>query len=284
MSGLRHQIIVALGERKYRVDRPFGDWPANDGKVSDVVVLADGRVLVLLRADPYTDADDPRVVVLSSDGAYLDAWGGTDIADAHLMTPAPDGRLFVVDRDMHEVIIFSAEGQRLGGVGTRGEPGAPFNHPTDVAFGLNGDFYVSDGYAGWHVHRFAADGTHLGTWGTFGGARGAFLEPHSLWCMPDGRLVVVDRCNDRLQVFTPEGAFLEEWTGFYRPVGIWGDKDGDVFVTDQVPSLHRLSNDGKRLGRARPVLNGAHGIFGSPNGTLYLAESNPSRISRLTPV
>lgn len=284
MSGTRHQIVVALGDTRYRVDRPFGAWPKTAGKVSDVVVLRDGRVLVLLRSDPYVDPVGPRVIVLSPEGDYLGAWGDLEIADAHLMTPAPDGRLFVVDRDMHEIILFSADGQRLGGIGTRGAPGAPFNHPTDVAFAPSGEFYVSDGYAGWHVHRFAADGTHLATWGAFGSGFGEFLEPHSLWCLPNGRVVVVDRCNNRLQVFDAEGVFLEEWTGFHRPVGIWGAAGGDVFVSDQVPSLHRISQNGTRLGRARPVLNGAHGIFGSPDGTIYLAEANPSRITRLTPL
>lgn len=284
MSGTRHQIVVALGDTRYRVDRPFGAWPQTAGKVSDVVVLRDGRVLVLLRSDPYVDPVGPRVIVLSPEGDCLGAWGDLEIADAHLMTPAPDGRLFIVDRDMHEIMVFSADGQRLGGIGTRGGPGAPFNHPTDVAFAPSGEFYVSDGYAGWHVHRFAADGTHLATWGAIGSGCGEFLEPHSLWCLPDGRVVVVDRCNNRLQVFDAEGVFLEEWTGFHRPVGIWGDAGGDVFVSDQVPSLHRISQNGTRLGRARPVLNGAHGIFGSPDGTIYLAEANPSRISRLTPL
>lgn len=284
MSGLHHQIVVGLGDKRYRIDRPFGSWPQNAGFVSDVVVVPDGRILVLLRSDPYVAPDDPRVIVLSSEGTYLGSWGGLEIADAHLMTPLPDGRICVVDRDMHEIIIFSAEGQRLGGIGTRGGPGAPFNHPTDVAIGPNGDFYVSDGYAGWHVHHFDADGTHLATWGAFGDAPGEFREPHSIWCLPDGRVVVVDRCNSRLQVFNAEGMFLDQWTGFRRPVGIWGNAAGDVFVTDEVPSLHLLSQDGTRLGRARPMLNGAHGIFGSSDGTLYLAEANPSRISRLTPV
>lgn len=279
-----HKVIVALGERRYRIDRPFGHWPDNTGKVSDVAVAQDGTVLVLLRHDPYVDPDQPRVIVLSPDGDPLGAWGNTDIADAHLMTPAPDGRIFVVDRDMHQVVIFSPDGKRLGGIGTRGSPGAPFNHPTDIAFAPSGDFFVSDGYAGWHVHRFAADGTHVRTWGTFGSGPGAFLEPHSLWCLPDRRVAVVDRCNHRVQHFDAEGNYLSEWTGFRRPVGIWGDADGTVYVTDEVPSLHAFSPDGERIGRARPMLNGAHGLYGAPDGTLYLAEANPSRISRLVPV
>ena len=38
------------------------------------------------------------------------------------------------------------------------------------------------------------------------------------------------------------------------------------------------------LARCRPVLNGAHGIWGDAAGNLYLAEMNPSRVTKLTPV
>jgi peptidylglycine monooxygenase len=48
-----------------------------------------------------------------------------------------------------------------------------------------------------------------------------------------------------------------------------------------VPSLQKVGPKGERLGRCRPMLNGAHGIFGTPDGDLLLAEVNPSRITRL---
>lgn len=276
-----HALTVALGDRLYRVERPFGTWPANSGKVSDVTVGADGRVHVLLRHDPLVDPDDPRVIVLDSQGKHLSAYGGADIADSHCLTAHPDGRIFVVDRDMHEIILFSPEGKRIGGIGQRGMPHKPFNHPTDIAIAPSGEFYVSDGYAGWHVHRFAADGQFISTWGSFGTGPGQFAEPHGIWCLPDGRVVVIDRSNHRLQVFDIEGNFLTEWGGFRRPVAIWGDAQGQLFVTDETPSLSFLAPDGTRIGRARPMLNGAHGIFGTADGGLLLAESNPSRLTRL---
>ena len=43
----------------------------------------------------------------------------------------------------------------------------------------------------------------------------------------------------------------------------------------------RGAPDGAILGRCRPVLNGAHGLFGTPEGDILLAEGNPSRITRL---
>jgi peptidylglycine monooxygenase len=65
---------------------------------------------------------------------------------------------------------------------------------------------------------------------------------------------------------------------------IWVDPAGLVYVTDQVPSLHLLSSTGERLGRARPSLNGAHGICGAPDGTLYLSEMRPHTLTRLRPL
>ncbi len=116
-------------------------------------------------------------------------------------------------------------------------------------------------------------------WGGFGREPGQFMEPHALWVFTDGRIAVVDRVNDRVQVFNADGKLLDIWTEFYRPIAIWGDEDGNAFVTDSIPCLHMIDRHGSRLGRCRPVLNGAHGLFGTPQGDIYLAEGNPSRIS-----
>ncbi len=96
-------------------------------------------------------------------------------------------------------------------------------------------------------------------------------------------MVVVDRENDRLQVFDGAGGLIRVVTGFYRPSDIWGDAAGNLYVTDAIPTLTRLGPDLAPTGRCRPVLNGAHGLWGAPDGTLYLAEGNPSRITRLVP-
>ncbi len=276
-----HSLIVALGDRQYRVERPFGSWRANGGFVSDVCVMNDGSVRVLLRHDSQTQADDPRVIALDAAGREIGSFAGSEIADSHLMTPGPDGSLLIVDRDMHEVVIFDRGGRRIGGLGGRGRPGSPFNHPSDVAVAPSGDIYVSDGYAASSVHRFSADGRPLGRWGALGSGQGEFGEPHALWALRDGRVAVVDRVMNRVQLFTADGGFVAAWTDLYRPVSIWGDEVDRIHVVDSTPCLHVFAPDGTRLGRCRPVLNGAHGIFGAPNGDLYLAEGNPSRITRL---
>ena len=71
-----------------------------------------------------------------------------------MLACSDDDRLYIVDRDAHEIVICSAAGERLGGIGGRHRPLEPFNHPTDVAFAPAGDIFVSDGYADSKVHRF----------------------------------------------------------------------------------------------------------------------------------
>lgn len=275
------QLIVALGDKRYCIDRLFYEHP-HPGSITDVAVDKAGEVHVLIRHDTAKTNGEPAVVTLDSDGRPLHHWGGEIVADSHMLSAAPDGRLFIVDRDAHEVVICAGRKQ-VGGLGNRHRPLQPFNHPTAVAFCPKGTVYVSDGYANHKVHRFTASGELLTSWGELGDGPGQFMNPHALWVMPDGRVVVVDRENDRLQVFTADGEFIAIWTGFVKPLDIWGDEAGSLFVTDLVPSLTLLCGDGGSIGRCRPVLNGAHGISGDKAGTLYLAEPSPSRITRLIP-
>jgi peptidylglycine monooxygenase len=58
-----------------------------------------------------------------------------------------------------------------------------------------------------------------------------------------------------------------------------------VYITDQIPRLSMIDANGKLVGRCRPVLNGAHGIWGDAQGNIYLAEQVPEpRLTRLTPI
>lgn len=280
----RESLHVALGTDRYRIERPFGALPEGPGRVSDVACCSRGHVFVLLRHDPYVDAMGPAVIELAPDGSQLAAWGESLILDAHMLAIDALDRLFIVDRDAHEVVICDRNGQRLGGLGQRHRPGEPFNHPTDVAFTGDGGILVSDGYAGASIHRFAADGRHLASFGAPGEAPGAFKTPHAVWVLADGRLVVADRENDRLQLFDGSGGLLAVWRDFLRPMDVWSDPEGAIYVTDLVPRLSKLAPDGTLLGRCRPVLNGAHGGAMDKAGNIYLAEGNPSRITRLVPL
>jgi peptidylglycine monooxygenase len=270
--------IVTLNGSRYAVERDFAVQPAELGTamVSQVAVDAAGRVHAFRRGDP-------PVLVFAPDGSFAASYGAGRVADAHGIYIDAADRVFLADRDAHEVIVCTTAGEEIMRLGTRHAPQwqAPFNHPTDVAVAGDGEIYVSDGYGNARIHRFAPDGRHLGGWGEVGHGPGQFMTPHAVWVDADDRVLVADRENDRVQVFDREGAWLAEWRGLCRPMDIFADAAGVIFVTDQVPSLTAFAPDGRRLGRCRPSLNGAHGIFGDARGNLFLAEIQPNGITRM---
>jgi peptidylglycine monooxygenase len=276
-------LIVGLGGTRYRVERPWGDIPIGRAQVSDVACDRWGHVFVLLRHDSYLDPDLPAVIELAPDGQRLAAWGGAEIADGHMLTVAPDGRVFVVDRDAHQIVVFDSKGRREGALGERHGPGTPLNHPSGVAVAPWGEIYVAGGYGATRVHHFGTDLSLLSAWGEPGTGPGEFSTPHGIWATSDGRILVTDRENDRVQAFSRAGRFLGAWTGFTRPMDVCTDSHGNILVSDQVPRLHMLSPEGEALGMCRPVLNGGHGIWHDGGGRIYLAELSPSRLTRLVP-
>lgn len=278
------ELIVALGRDAFRVERPFGRFNAGGALVSDVACDSRGHVFVLLRSDPMVDAPADPVVELDPEGNMVGSFGAGEVSDAHMMAFDRQDRLFVVDRDSHQIVAFDRSGRVVARVGERGRPGSPFSHPSALAFAPDGGFYVADGYGACRIHRFSPDAILLGSWGERGDGPGQFTTPHGIWVLADGRVLVADRENDRVQVFSSTGEALGAWRHLPRSMDIWSDAAGRIYVTDQVPRLTRFDENGSVTGCCRPVLNGGHGICGDSQGHLYLAEVSPSRITRLVPL
>lgn len=278
-------IVTDLGDRRYRIERGWARLPAGMGfgMVSHLAAAADGRVFVLQRKDP-------PVLVFAPDGSFAGGLLEGRIADGHgiHLDRRPDGseRLFVVDRDAHEIVCCDLAGGILFTLGRRHVPAfeAPFNSPTDLAVAPDGEIYVTDGYGNTRVHRFAADGRHLGSWGGLGSAPGRFMTPHAVTVDGRDRVLVADRENGRVQVFDRTGRLLDVWRGFQNPMDVTVDDRGLVLVSDQVPRIHALNLDGTIAGRGRAAINGAHGLAVGPDGAVYLAELAPETVTKLTPV
>lgn len=266
----------------YEVVRDWAPLPPSvpAGRISTVAVDSTNRLHVLRRGV------NPPVVVFSPEGEFVGGYGDGLIFDAHGIAIDALNRVFVVDRDAHQVVCFTGRGDVLFIMGDRHRPAweAPFNHPTDVAVAADGEIYVSDGYGNARVHGFSSDGRHRLSFGRVGRGEGEFMTPHALIVDRQNRIVVADRENNRVQLFDRAGKWLGQYGGLCRPMDLFERADGTLLVTDIVPSVTTFAPEGTRTGRGRPSLNGAHGIAGDGAGHIYLAEIDPNSITRLNPL
>ena len=171
-----------------------------------------------------------------------------------------DGNVFVTDNGDHQVMKFTRDGKLLLTLGVKGRAATDnktFNRPTDIAFGKNGDFYVSDGYGNSRVVKFSKDGKYLLDRGKKGSGPGEFDTPHSVAVDSKGTVYVSDRENNRIQIFDQEGKFIAEWRQFGRPSGISITRDDTIYVTDSESGpdtgAHELPGikKGIRIGNAK---------------------------------
>jgi peptidylglycine monooxygenase len=261
------KIVVGSGEFKYEVVSAFGEGLENIeiDRVSHVSVDSDDNVYFYQRIDP-------PIVVLDNGGNLVDHWGENYLVDGHGIFITSKDEVFVVARGVHEVLKFDTRGELLLRIGERENPSwqAPFNHPTDVAVSRDGDIFVTDGYGNACVHKFSSVGEHLMTWGKPGSGPGEFHTPHGVWVDDRDRVYVVDRDNNRVQIFTSDGEYLQEWGDFFHPMDIYFDSSNNVYVTDQTPRFSVLNTEGEILARGFAP-DAGHGLWGDSYGNLYLA-------------
>lgn len=267
--------------------QPVADFlqlPANWklGQCSAVAIGPKGEIYLFHRG-PHP------ILCFESDGKFLRSFGDDEIRKAHGLRVDPDGNLWTTDIGSHRVVKFDPAGKVLLTLGT-GQPGTgtdQFDQPTDVGFGPKGEFFVTDGYGNSRVLKFSPQGGLLGTWGVKGTQPRQFNLPHSIVVDREGRVLVGDRENNRIQVFSGEGKLLAVWNGF-APYGLTIDAAGVVFVADgRANQILRLSSAGKvaqRYGRAgtKPgEFNMPHMLAADPAGNLYIAEVNGQRLQKL---
>jgi DNA-binding beta-propeller fold protein YncE len=216
---------------------PGYSWP----EVAAVAVDSRDRVYVFNRGEH-------PLMVFDRNGAFQGSWGEGQFLRPHGITVGPDDAVWCSDDRDHTVRKFTPEGRLLLTLGERGKPSdtgvdgmdyrtirraaGPFNYPTNLALGPAGEMYVTDGYGNARVHKFAPDGRLLLSWGEPGAGPGQFHLPHGIAVDGEGTVYVADRENSRVQLFTPGGDYLGEWTDVARPCQVFVGGDGDVYVAE----------------------------------------------------
>ena len=207
-------------------------------------------------------------------------------SNSHGISIDAQDRVWIADRDAHQIVVFDLSGQPILRIGERHRPNweAPFNHPTRAAVAPDGAIFVADGYGNARIHEFSPEGDWRSSFGEIGVGQRQFMTPHSVIVDRQQRLLVCDRENDRVQVFNRDGQWLTDWKGLCRPMDLCEREDGAALVSDQVPSVTAFAPNGARIDRSRPSPNGAHGIALGRAGEIYLAEIEPSSVTKLAPV
>jgi len=235
--------MVGTGKFSYEPNADWAKRPPGFTWYEVVGVAVDSRD----RAYVFSRGDHP-VMVFDRDGTFLNSWGEGQFVRPHGITVGPDDTVYLTDDTDHTVRKHALDGRLLMTLGTRGQPsntgatsldyrtirqvGAPFHYPTNVALGGDGEIYVSDGYGNARIHKFSPDGKLILSWGEPGAGPGQFQIPHGIAVDRNGTVFVADRENSRLQLFSPAGKFLDEWTTIPRPCEITFDKAGNVYIAE----------------------------------------------------
>jgi hypothetical protein len=308
-----NSVIVEAGERQYELVRGWGELPEGWewGQVAGVACDSQDNVHV------YTRAEHPYMVFDRS-GRLLDHWGEGELGEAHSLFIDASDSVFILSHRDHYMIKRNRDGEPVLTLGQRGVPsdtgytkegrvpfsprasgggipitngvaygGPPFNQPTAVGTAANGDIFISDGYRNARVHKFSADGALLKSWGEPGDARelrntkekpGFFHTPHGIWVHED-RVYLLDRENNRIQLFSTDGDFIEIWTGFERPTDIYMDRENVIYVTELEEFVSILDLQGNLIGRFGSERSNLPGKFWGPHaiwvdsvGDLYIGE------------
>jgi DNA-binding beta-propeller fold protein YncE len=207
--------------------------------------------------------------------------------------------VYLTDRADSVCLTYTLDGKPLQVLGKRGQhsdtgcerPGdlvpraaGPFNYPTELVPASSGDLYVSDGYRNARVHRFAADGRLLMSWGEPGKTGpNQFHLPHSLLVDRDGTIYLCDRENSRIQVFSADGRFITMWTDMRRPLDISMDRDGILYISEGgldglSPRVSLMDKQGNVVARWDSL--SAHGSWVDAHGDIYLALGARARVDK----
>ncbi|MBW6475046.1 MAG: SMP-30/gluconolactonase/LRE family protein [Anaerolineaceae bacterium] len=159
------------------------------------------------------------------------SWGGgaDQIRYPRAIAIGPDNRIFTINNGRMTVI--DQETRTHSVWLDQFLPGALGAYvPMDITFDLEGNILLPIGDG---IHKLSQSGTLLESWGEFGTNPGQFKSPKSTAVDEEGKIYVSDQGNQRIQVLSAEGEFLEIIDlGDIIPYSIALGNHNDLFIGD----------------------------------------------------
>ena len=260
--------------------------------------------------------DTPPVLQFDKAGNLLQAWGGPGAGyqwpkNEHGIYADPEGNIWLGGNDPKDGMIlkFTSKGQVLMQIGHAGpsegslsktQLGRPAHMEMDVKAR---EIYVADGYQNRRLIVFDADtGVFKRLWGAYGKSPndGQFpsYDPqapyfgnpvHCVRLMRDETVMVCDRSNNRIQVFTKSGEFIRQMV--FEPSTQGSGSVWDMVVSEDAAQTFMLIADGTnnevriarrdtaevlgvfgRSGRQAGDFHWVHNIAIDREGNLYTSE------------
>ena len=255
------------------------------GAAAAVAFDARGHIYVLSRgAQAFFEFDE--------NGGFVRSFGDGMFTRSHGLKIDRDGNLWATDVGAHTVVKLNPAGQVLMTIGTKGQAGEwneaagsrLLNQPNDIAIAANGDVFIAQGHTPGakgdaRVLKFDKDGKFIKSWGGKGKEPGQFDVAHGIVIDGKGLLWVMDRENQRVQVFDANGTFVREQKYKGLPCSVVFGRDEAFMVNGFAGQLLRLDLSGTVLaatgkpGTAPGEFGEAHFIALSPRGDVYIADS-----------
>ena len=202
----------------------------------------------------------------------------------------PDGitvdgsdNILVVDSRNHRVQKFTAEGEFITTVGTKGDGPLQFNYPTNIRIHpQTGNMYICDQY-NHRVQIVKEDFSFVGSFGKEGNQEGDLLYPTDLAFDSIGNVYVSDTWNNRIQLFDLDGHFLSKFADgqgneiyLSSPSCMCITSDDTLYVADNTSSLSVFSTEGAFIGFVgkeespnMPRFSTVHGIAVDRDGKMH---------------
>lgn len=199
-----------------------------------------------------------RVLVYNSDNKLVRQW---KMPDSEVGKPEgvcflKNGQIAVADTHYHRVVFFDEQGNVQKMLGEYGEGSSQFIYPVSVVQDPAGNIYVCEYGNNDRVQKFSEEGEYLLEFGKVGTGPGEFQRAAGmLW--HNGKIYVADAINNRIQVFSDMGIFLEilgTKTGgipLYYPYDIAIDRtQEELYIVEYGAGRVTKTNlDGRILGR-----------------------------------